>query len=615
MCAIFGICGENNKPLLEKISKSQYYRGPDSQNFFLDETNKVNLGSNRLAVVDAIGGSQPMKLEEDNYVIVFNGCIYNFNTIKKFLKKKNVEFASESDTEVLLKAYLFFGEKCFNYFDGMWSCAIYNKKEKSLLLSRDYLGQKPLYYFCKDKKFIFSSELNGILEDTRIKVSKNKIGIAKYFFHGFFPAPYTPYDQILQVQPGELIKIDLSNFKIVKKIYWDVTNGPDYNIFFKKNNEKDFPEIFAGALKNHSIADQETALTLSGGIDSFLVSYFFIKLHGKGNSFSLGFDEKSFDETDVINKINLDLNKNIFKKGFEDYKFALKKILNQKGELVGDSSIVPTYLLFSHIKKTSNVALTGDGGDENFYGYLIFDGYKLCLFFKKFIPNFIFNLFLKFFNFFKTSHEYMSFTKKIKTFLKGIVYEQDLILANWISPLSINDIEKNLNLKINKDFFFKDIKEMYIKNNDKMKFAQKYMIKYYLPTILIKIDQASMHNSVEARAPFLSKTIINFSLDHDSKKLYKTFKKKFFLKKIFKKIIPDYILNAKKHGFAFQKEKILNDKKFIFEMIRNQDLSNSDFFYDKYEKFKKNDGDYSNYLWHELVLNNFFKNHDIKDDN
>ena len=113
MCAIFGICGENNKPLLEKISKSQFYRGPDSQNFFLDETNKVNLGSNRLAVVDAIGGSQPMKLEEDNYVIVFNGCIYNFNTIKKFLKKKNVEFASESDTEVLLKTYLFFGEKCF----------------------------------------------------------------------------------------------------------------------------------------------------------------------------------------------------------------------------------------------------------------------------------------------------------------------------------------------------------------------------------------------------------------------------------------------------------------------------------------------------------------------
>ena len=113
MCAIFGICGENNKPLLEKISKSQYYRGPDSQNFFLDETNKVNLGSNRLAVVDAIGGSQPMKLEEDNYVIVFNGCIYNFNTIKKFLKKKKCRICIRVRYRSFTKSLSFFWRKMF----------------------------------------------------------------------------------------------------------------------------------------------------------------------------------------------------------------------------------------------------------------------------------------------------------------------------------------------------------------------------------------------------------------------------------------------------------------------------------------------------------------------
>ena len=614
MCAIFGICGENNIDLLKKISKSQIYRGPDSQNFFFDENNKVNLGSNRLAVVDIDGGSQPMSVEEDNYVIVFNGCIFNFQTIKEFLKKNDVKFNTESDTEVLLRSYIFFGEKCFNYFDGMWACAIYDKKKKLLLISRDYLGQKPIYYFFDDKKFIFSSEINGILEDTRIKISRDKIGLAKYFFHGFFPDSTTPYKQISQIRPGEILKVNLQNFEIKKNVYWDVTEGPDYNIFFKKNKAESFPNILSGVLKDYSIADKDIALTLSGGIDSFLISYFFLKTHTKGNSFSLGFDEKSFDETDIIKKIDLNINKNIFKKNNDDYKFSLKKILDNKGELIGDSSIVPTYLLFSHIKKFSNVALTGDGGDENFYGYLIFDGYKLSVYLKKLIPNFVFKFFSLFFSFFKTSHEYMSFTKRIKTFLRGVVYENDLILANWMSPLSIEDIERNLNFKINKSKFFYDIKDMYKKNNDKMKFAQKYMLKYYLPTILIKIDQASMYNSVEARAPFLSKTVLNFSLAEDTKKLYKIFDKKLYLKKIFKKIIPNFILNAKKHGFAFQKEKILKDEKFIFEMISTKDLSNDKFFLDKYKRFKNNDGEYSNYLWHELMLNNFFKNRGIKDD-
>ena len=396
-------------------------------------------------------------------------------------------------------------------------------------------------------------------------------------------------------------------------MYWDITEGPDYNIFFKKNKAETFPNILSGVLKDYSIADKDIALTLSGGIDSFLISYFFLQTHSKGNSFSLGFDEKSFDETDIIKKIDLNINKNIFKKNNDDYKFSLKKILDNKGELIGDSSVVPTYLLFSHIKKFSNVALTGDGGDENFYGYLIFDGYKLSLHLKKLIPNFVFKFLSLFFSFFKTSHEYMSFTKRIKTFLRGVVYENDLIIANWISPLSIEDIERNLNFKINKSKFFYDIKDMYKKNTDKMKFAQKYMIKYYLPTILIKIDQASMYNSVEARAPFLSKTVLNFSLAEDSKNLYKIFDKKLFLKKMFKKIIPNFILEAKKHGFAFQKEKILKDEKFIFENISTKDLSNDKFFFEKYKKFKNDDGEYSNYLWHELMLNNFIKNHSIKD--
>ena len=163
MCAIFGVVGKNNNFLLKKISESQIYRGPDDQNFFIDIDKSIQLGSNRLAVVDKVGGQQPMLSEDENFVIVYNGCIFNFNEIKKFLEKKKINFKTNSDTEVLIKAFIHFGHKCFNYFDGMWACAIYDKKKNYLTLSRDFLGQKPLYYTTNNNQLILSSQLNGIL--------------------------------------------------------------------------------------------------------------------------------------------------------------------------------------------------------------------------------------------------------------------------------------------------------------------------------------------------------------------------------------------------------------------------------------------------------------------
>ena len=134
MCAIFGILGKNDESLLKNISNSQIHRGPDSQNFFFDEGKKLSLGSNRLAVVDKQGGGQPMWSFDKKFLIVFNGCIFNFKEIKKYLESKKITFESSSDTEVFINAYMYFGSKCFNYFDGMWACAIYDLKKNSIIL-------------------------------------------------------------------------------------------------------------------------------------------------------------------------------------------------------------------------------------------------------------------------------------------------------------------------------------------------------------------------------------------------------------------------------------------------------------------------------------------------
>jgi len=608
MCAIFGICGKNNESLLKNISKSQIYRGPDSQNFFIDQSKKLSLGNNRLAVVDREGGNQPMWSSDKKFLIVFNGCIFNFREIKTYLKSKKIVFKTSSDTEVFVNAYMYFGDKCFNYFDGMWASAIYDVEKNSLILSRDYLGQKPLYYHLNKKYFLFSSQINGILEDKDLVLSKDKLGIAKYFLHGFFPAPWTPYKEIKQLEPGAYLKIDLENFKIEKNIYWDIVLGPDFNSFFNKEDENfSISDTLKKTIKNYSIADKKLALALSGGIDSYLISKYFSDQIEKTSSFTLGFEDKSYDETKIVDKLKLNLDKKIFKKKNFDLKRTFVSLLDKKFDPLGDSSLIPTYILFEHIKEFSNVALTGDGGDENFFGYIIFDGYKLATILKKFTPNFIFNFFKLIIQPLKISNEYMSNSKKVKTFFDGVAGKNYEILPKWISSLRIDEIEEILKIKINKETFFNEFKKIYLNSKDDMRFAQLYMFKFYLPNILCKIDQASMLNSVESRSPFLSKNIINYSLNKKSNDSYRFFKKKFLILENFKSIIPNFLLKAKKHGFAFRKELILKDVKLIKKLINENELINKDFFNKRYEKFLKNSGNYSNYLWYEIMLNNFFQ--------
>lgn len=612
MCAIFGIYAVNKEELLKKISKSQLYRGPDEQNFYFEKEKPLFLGSNRLAVVDKAGGQQPMFSEDKNLIIVFNGCIFNFKEIRNFLEKKGIIFKTSSDTEVLIKSYSYFGEKCFNYFDGMWACAIYDKNTNSLILSRDYLGQKPLYYLFKRDYFVFSSQLNGFFHDKELKLTKDMIGTAKFFFHGFFPAPHTPFEEIKQLEPGSILKIDLSNLDYKKYFYWDITTGPDNNIFFKKKiNKENFDTTFKKIIEDYSISDKKMALSLSGGVDSFLTSYFYTKVKGKTSSFSIGFKDKTYDESDVIKNIDINVEKKIFKIEKENLKNAFLSVLKMNLDPVGDSSMIPTFLLFEKIHTFSNVALTGDGGDEGFFGYIIFDGYKLGLILKKILPKFIIRFINLILSPLETTYDYMSLGKRIKIFFLGLNEPNEKLLANWICPLKLSEIEKNLKIKIDHDQFFQDIKKLYEFHDDKMKFAQIYMYKYYLPSILIKLDQASMANSVEARAPFLSKHIINYTLSGKTNKLFSIFKKKIFLLNNFSKIIPSLIKKSKKHGFAFKKEDLLKDEKFINKIINQKNLNNKEFFFRKYKEFLNHSRDNSNYLWHEIVLNNFYNKKDF----
>jgi asparagine synthase (glutamine-hydrolysing) len=411
------------------------------------------------------------------------------------------------------------------------------------------------------------------------------------------------FENIYQLEPGENILINLQNLNINKKKYWDLKNGADYNTFFNKIPESQFKQQFESIIQQHSIADKLPALSLSGGIDSYIVMNYFTELKKNCSSFTLGFENKSFDESKYVKKIKKKLNKQIYYANDKELISSFLTLSKLLSEPIGDSSIIPTYIIHNKIKDYSNVSLGGDGGDETFFGYITFDAYYLALKLKKIFPNFFLKIIKKIVGPSKFSNEYITFSTKVRKFFNSIHLNTKYLLVSWMGCLSVQDMGNLFNERIDEDDIYDDLNNIYSDNLDLMRCAQLYYFKFYLPMVLTKVDQASMFNSVESRSPFLSKKIINFSLDHDVRKLYKFFKKKYFIRKIFSEEVPMEILNRKKHGFAFPKEIILQDKKLIENLLDYNLLTNRDFFKTKYSNFLNKTEDCSQYIWNELILN------------
>ena len=600
MCAIFGIIGETNPATLKEMSSCQIYRGPDKQSFFIDKKNKFSIGMNRLSVIDKKNGSQPMFSHDKRYIIVFNGTIYNFNDLKKFLSKKKINFNTNSDTEVLINSYSYWGNKSFNYFDGMWAIGIYDFKLKKFILSRDYVGQKPLFYHNNKESLIFSSQINGIFKySNKFKISKKNY--EDYLRFSYFHSPNTLYKNIYQVSPGEII--EFSNKKITKKNFWKIENKSDYNFFFKRKKKEDVKKTFINVINNFLIADKQVGLSLSAGDDSNLLKNIMLKHKKKINSFTIGFKDKSYDEASFIKKNNNNNNtKKIVHK--KDLVKTFKRIKKNIYFPFGDSSSVPTLELFNIVKKKTNVIIGGDGGDEIFFGYLAFRIYYVLTIIRKVIPKFFLS-FIKFpFEKIKITTGYLNFRKKIKMFFKYINKDMSLINSYWFT--NFDEIEvKNYFKKNTSNHSSKNInkiKKLYKKFSDKNRFAQIYYMKYFLPMILTKVDFSSMLNSVESRSPYLCKDLINFSLDISTKKNFSLFENRKLMKDIFNEFFNNKE-KFKKHGFAFNKYLILSDKKLIKKNIDNSLILNPIYFHKKHQEYLEGNYDCEQYLWNETILN------------
>ena len=564
MCGFAGFFPSINKEkdnfFLQSMLKRIKYRGPDKTSTF--RNSKIALGHHRLSIIDLKGGNQPTVDKNTKDCLVFNGEIYGYKKSAKQLKDKGIQLRDSSDTEVLLKLLINFGiEKTLKRIDGMFSFVYFNSKENAIYLARDRTGEKPLYYAQFKNYLIFGSEIKTITDFPLFKKTLNYSSIADYLHLDYISLDKTLFSEIQRVLPGQYIKFH--NKQITSKIYWNFNQkikssfSEDITISYLEN-------LIEESVKQRLIADVPVGLFLSGGIDSSIIAYYAKKYSSKIKSFTIKMDNKSYDESEYASIVSkhLEIKNHTLLLQEKDLLESLSHIENKIDEPISDPSIIPTYLVCKLAKRYVKVALSGDGADELFSGYSPFKHIfimKILSCFPKFTGEFLYKIFSSI----PYKDEYMSFLFLLKHISKGIGHQTNQQIFRWMSSFTKNDIDK-IFLSSFKDKFLEGEDIISFLGNDKVnkktsthdQITQIFFENYLPNDILTKVDRASMYNSLEVRAPFLEKNIMEFSSTIKSKIKIKRNTKN-ILRKICKKKLPEIIVKRKKHGFAIPLSKML----------------------------------------------------------
>jgi len=540
MCGITGIFEFNPQKKfdlnsLKEMNKAIFHRGPDEEGYF--DGGNIGLGSRRLSIIDLTSGRQPIFNEDKKLVIVFNGEIYNYQVLRQTLLKKGHHFKTNSDTEVILHLFEEEGENCVKKLDGMFSLAIWNIEKKELFLARDPLGKKPLFWAIFENKFIFSSEIKGLLSHKDFKRNIDEESLSKYFLYGFVPAPASIFKNIQKLLPGHFLTIDSTGEAKIKK-YWELDYRVQEEFFGEEELENEIIKYLEKAVQKRLIADVPVGVFLSGGIDSGLITAMmrnFIS-PSKIDAFSIGFEEKDYDESSLARLVARQLGVNHHLKIFskKDLLSVIPQVIDILDEPMADSSILPTVLLSQFAGEKVKVALSGDGGDENFAGY------------PKYLAHFLLENYwlrklpLSLFSSFFSGKSSLFFTHA----------NQELYLRNqlWINPFSLEEVEKLIGIKPT----FTDLERYHLDFNGQGAEEAFFLDqKITLPDLyLVKTDRASMAASLEIRCPFLDNDLTILAAKIPLKNKLKDFKTKSLLRNIAKKYLPSEAVNKPKKGFG-----------------------------------------------------------------
>ncbi len=627
MCGIVGFLKLNQKKyqfdpsnLIENMVEKVRSRGPDFQNYWNDEYSKVYFGHSRLSIIDlSFQSNQPIQSKDERWTVVFNGEIYNFKELRKLLNtKENVD----GDTKVLVSLIEKFGFiNTIEKLDGMFAIAAWDSLQNKLYLTRDRIGEKPLYYFLNDDFFAFGSNINSlkIFPSNQLNISTN--ALKKFFKLNYIPSPLSIYENYFKLNPANIFVYDYKTknhkifnyWKLEKKFSFSNTN----NLISKTEN------IISETVKSQLISDVEVGTFLSGGVDSSLITIFSNKfVNYKLKTFTLSSGDYNFDESQKARQISeyIDAENIVCKINKDDITKAIEDIPLIYGEPFGDSSQLPAMLISKFAKNYVKVVLGGDGGDEMFGGYnrhKYFTNYFPKI---KYLPKSLRSAIAKILK--KNSPVQMDkFFKKLNFFLpeKNKFYNYGYLLKKLGGIIDNDSYEIIFDKLISNNVDIDNLIQEKTNVKDELNINSTYdvllhdILNYLPDDILCKVDRASMAYGLEVRTPFVSRKVVEFSQNIRIEDKIKNGQSKFLLKKILSKHLPKNLCKGQKRGFSvpvndwlkLELKDMLNDyssKSFV----QNQAIFSFDELNKIINSHFKGHVNNEKFLWSYLIFQNWY---------
>lgn len=624
MCGITGVYAfaEEGKVFFKNVKKSVdslKQRGPDNTGII--ENNKVCFGHTRLSIIDLTdAASQPLSDVTGRYTIVFNGEIYNYKELRKYLTKKGLPLRTQSDTEVLLYLYIIEGVKCLQKLNGFFAFAIYDNREDTLFIARDRMGIKPLLFYRDRNKLLFASEMKALLA-LGIPKKLDKTSVSQYFQFNFIPSPYSIFEGVQKLKPGHSLFIKNNQVK-EEKFYAINYNRSKHSELDYLGAQGKLKELLHESIKLRMIADVPLGAFLSGGIDSSVIVAEASKLTDKLNTFSIGYkDEPLYDETQYAELVakKFKTNHQVFKLSNDDLYGNLHQVLDYIDEPFADSSALPVHILSMQTRKHVTVSLSGDGADELFSGYNKHKAHYHAM--HTGIKSSIIKAGSPLWNMLPKSRNGKSGNaiRQLEKYALGLHLDEKERYWNWAALRSENSANEMLNFQV-------QLNELKIRKNEILKHLLRVqsmsdvlytdMQLVLVSDMLHKVDSMSMANGLEVRTPFLDHNLVDFVFSlPDAYKINSKMRKR-ILQDAYRSELPGELYQRSKHGFEVPlmswfktelKQELLND--YLNEdFIQHQGIFNlAEIKKLKERLFSNNPGDIQAHLWALLVFQHWWR--------
>lgn len=613
MCGIAGLIGYGDEALIRKMNDALSHRGPDGEGYYVDSVKRVYLGHRRLAVLDIVGGLQPMWNHDRSIGVIFNGEIYNHRELRSQLSRLGHRFISNhSDTEVLVHGYREWGENLPIKLNGMFSFAVIDTVSSTLFLARDRFGEKPLFYSARDGRFAFASELGSLLIPGVLpEIVLDRAAVKKYFAYCLFPGAETPYQGIKKLPGGHQMIVDVKTGVYTQREYWRFRIEPTQRrITARIENDlaTELRELLECAVRDRMESDVPLGVFLSGGMDSSAILSFAAR-HAKPGAlqaFTVGFTESSFDETPYASIVakHIGCRHRVEICSLESARDRLQGLQREMDEPLGDSSILPTALLCDFARKHVTVALSGDGGDELFFGYDPFKAIAPGKMYFDWVPFIIKNHLRKIVNTIPVGYANMAFDFKLRRTLRGLSYTPSIWAPVWMGALDPRELDELFQEKTDVEEVYKDAIEVWracASDNDLDRLAEFFTCFYLRDGVLTKVDRMSMRVGLEVRAPFLDQHVVEFARRLPASLKFRHGQGKYILKKALAGILPRSILNRGKKGFGIPLAQWVGDFELPRTVARKLNL-NLPYLDHMTEQHRNRRGDFRHSLYCMMAL-------------